>query len=540
MRFLPVGKEALLVELADLNQTLSLLDSLQEQPITGVLELVPAARTILLKYLPHLIFTPDLVNEIASRSLSVDAKRSDVLVQIPVRYNGEDLSKVAKMLDLTIDEVIRRHSNTEWTVAFSGFAPGFSYLTGGDPCFNVPRRKIPRTSVPAGSVALAGNFSAVYPKASPGGWQIIGETDTPMWDLTRTPPALLQPGYRVRFVDANCEKAFFGGKKMKPVRHKKKENYGHGHTLKNNNRKYQGFTVINPGLFTVFQDLGRYGLAGNGVSASGALDKAALRAANRLVGNRSDLPLLESAGGLILQSNGDLVIAITGAKAKSLLVTIDGRSWSVPGYSPIALSHGDRVHIGQPTRGSRCYVAVRGGYKVSHVLGSASRDTLAHLGPEPLCIGQNLDVSDMALHSVSEPELPPENMPAAGEEVVLDIILGPRTDWFTAETPALMEKQCWEVSSQSNRIGLRLRAEEPIERVIVDELPSEGTVPGAIQVPPSGQPVIFLADHPLTGGYPVVGCVADHHLDLAGQIPAGSLVRFRVIRPFERIFSLPY
>jgi allophanate hydrolase subunit 2 len=146
----------------------------------------------------------------------------------------------------------------------------------------------------------------------------------------------------------------------------------------------------------------------------------------------------------------------------------------------------------------------------------------------------------MALHSVSEPELPPENMPAAGEEVVLDIILGPRTDWFTAETPALMEKQCWEVSSQSNRIGLRLRAEEPIERVIVDELPSEGTVPGAIQVPPSGQPVIFLADHPLTGGYPVVGCVADHHLDLAGQIPAGSLVRFRVIRPFERIFSLPY
>jgi KipI family sensor histidine kinase inhibitor len=120
-------------------------------------------------------------------------QRSDVLVQIPVRYDGEDLAEVAQILGITAEEVVRRHTGSEWSVAFTGFAPGFAYLSGGDPIFNVPRRATPRTKVPAGAVALAGSFSAVYPQASPGGWQIIGVTDAAMWDLARDLPACCSP-----------------------------------------------------------------------------------------------------------------------------------------------------------------------------------------------------------------------------------------------------------------------------------------------------------------------------------------------------------
>ncbi|MEG1735793.1 MAG: allophanate hydrolase subunit 1, partial [Comamonas sp.] len=201
MRFLPVNRHSIMVELADLQQTLVLLGALQAKPIAGVQELVPAARTILVQFAPHIITAAQLIGEIAAHDLQGSVQRSDVLVEIPVRYDGEDLAEVAQILNISAEEVVRRHTQSEWSVAFTGFAPGFAYLTGGDPIFNVPRRATPRTKVPAGAVALAGTFSAVYPQASPGGWQIIGVTDSAMWDLSRDLPALLQPGYRVRFVD---------------------------------------------------------------------------------------------------------------------------------------------------------------------------------------------------------------------------------------------------------------------------------------------------------------------------------------------------
>ena len=162
-------------------------------------------RTILVYFEPHRITVARLVNAIAGRDLQGSVQRSEVLVQIPVRYDGEDLAEVAQILGISAEEVVRRHTGSEWSVAFTGFAPGFAYLSGGDAIFNVPRRATPR-KVPAGAVALAGSFSAVYPQASPGGWQIIGVTDTAMWDLSRDLPALLQPGYRVRFVDAGALK----------------------------------------------------------------------------------------------------------------------------------------------------------------------------------------------------------------------------------------------------------------------------------------------------------------------------------------------
>ena len=543
MRFLPVNRYTLLVELADLEQTLLLLGALQAQPIDGVQELVPAARSVLVQFAPHTISAAQLVQRIAACDLGGRVQRSDVLVQIPVRYDGEDLAEVAQMLGVSPEEVVRRHTGSEWSVAFTGFAPGFAYLSGGDPIFNVPRRATPRTKVPAGAVALAGTFSAVYPQASPGGWQIIGVTDAAMWDLSRDLPALLQPGYRVQFVAVQTA-AGTGDDSQNIAACAHAEMVSSAKASENQDGSAQ--TAINldstalcvraTGLLTLFQDLGRPGQAGQGVSASGALDQAAFKTANRLVGNASHLPVLETVGGgLSLHSRGETVVAITGADAPLHITSAAGQRWGVPRYTPVALADGDTLTIGQPTAGARCYVAVRGGYGVAQVLGSASTDTLAHVGPPALQVGQLLPVQPARHAVVAEAALPPLHLPAPGQEVVLDVELGPRTDWFTPDAVALLARQRWQVTPQSNRVGLRLAGEQPLQRAITAELPSEGTALGAIQVPASGQPVLFLADHPLTGGYPVIGCVAPHHLDLAGQIPVGTWIRWNPIRAFAAL-----
>lgn len=542
MRFLPVNSQALLVELAGLDQTLALLASLQARPVTGVRELIPAARTILVQFAPHIVTAAQLVKAVAARDLNATVQRGDVLVQIPVRYDGEDLAEVAQLLGISAAELVRRHTGCEWSVAFTGFAPGFAYLAGGDPIFDLPRRATPRTRVPAGAVALAGRFSAVYPQASPGGWQLIGVTDTPMWDLSRDLPALLQPGYRVRFVDAAAREDIaagahqVGGTEQGPGPAAPPRSDGAVPLGGRRAAAQGGVQIRSTGLLTVFQDLGRHGQAGQGVSASGAMDQGALKAANRLVGNASDAPALETVGGgLALQSLGEQVVAVTGAAAPLSLSTADGRAWPVPSHAPLALADGDILRLGQPAAGARCYVAVRGGYAVDKVLGSASTDTLAQVGPDALCVGQVLAVNAAANAIVGEPQQPPAHLPAPGQEVVLDVEPGPRTDWFTPESVALLAAQRWQVTPQSNRVGLRLAGEQALRRAIAGELPSEGTPLGAIQVPASGQPVLFLADHPLTGGYPVIGCVAPHHLDLAGQIPVGAWIRFNPIRPFEEL-----
>lgn len=524
IRFLPVNLDALLVELDDLPQTLALLASLQAEPIAGIEELVPAARTLLVRYRPAKVSRAALVERIGARSLTAPVERAASLIEIPVDYSGEDLDEVAQMLGIPRDEVIRRHTGSEYTVAFTGFAPGFAYLSGGDPVLNVPRRATPRTRIPAGAVGLAGPFSGVYPQASPGGWQIIGVTATPMWDLGREVPALLQPGFRVRFIDMASRPALPPPASARPPAAAVIAVEPHGAALE----------IRRTGLQALFQDTGRHGQAGQGVSASGAVDQGALRAANRLVGNASDAACVEIAcGGIQFVCHGEVVVAFTGADAAIDITTAGGASWSAPSYQAIALSDGDSVLLGMPHAGFRSYLAVRGGFAIAPVLGSRSTDTLARVGPAPIAAGDVLPVRPVVRGAiVALHEQPPADLPTVEETVTLDVVMGPRTDWFTPGAVALLASQVWKVTPQSNRVGLRLAGEQPLVRANPAELPSEGTGLGALQVPPSGQPVLFLADHPLTGGYPVIGAVATYHLDRAGQIPIGASVRFNPIQPF--------
>ena len=259
LRFLPVTHNALLVELADLDQTLALLASLQRTPLTGVQELVPAARTLLVQFRPSATGIAQLVRTIAARDLSHKVQRGGTLIEIPVHYDGEDLAEVAQILGITPEELVRRHTGSAYNVAFVGFAPGFAYLSGGHESLDVPRRATPRTRIPAGAVALAGQFSGVYPQASPGGWQIIGTTPLAMWDISRAVPALLQPGFQVRFVDIAALSV--------AARAQLESDSGQNHAKTTAPVAACGpaLEVRAPGLLTLLQDLGRPGQAGQGV-----------------------------------------------------------------------------------------------------------------------------------------------------------------------------------------------------------------------------------------------------------------------------------
>ncbi|PUB27842.1 KipI family sensor histidine kinase inhibitor [Promicromonospora sp. AC04] len=593
MRVLTARDDALLVELDDLDQAVALYESLLADPVRGVGVPVPGARTLLVPFRPSAIAARDLATELRTRPLERRTTSAARTVEIPVLYDGADLAEAAGLLGWSPDELVRRHTAAAWTVGFVGFAPGFAYLTSDDSELVVPRRSSPRTRVPAGSVALAGPYSGVYPRESPGGWQLVGRTDAPIWDVTRERPALLLPGDQVRFV-AIREKVRFDravGHASQPetspnrlIEADLRSTTGSGHVD-------EGVEVVSPGVQALVQDLGRPGSEGAGVSASGALDRPSLRAANRAVGNPSDAAAIESVGGLRLRSRGPQVLAVTGAVGDIVVrpgVAAepgavgpggDQRGAAEPARpnrrprpgEPFALDDGDELRLAPPARGVRAYVAVRGGIDVPPVLGSRATDVLAGLGPDPLGSGDLLPVGTPARGLpaadpfVSVPvggtaprgaprgetqqgamrpgETPPsgiqaaagtlppsDDLPAPGEVTVLPIVLGPRDDWFDAAAIARLTGQDWLVTPRSNRIGLRLDG-EPVTRVPERdgaELPSEGCVTGAIQVPPDGLPVLFLADHPLTGGYPVVGAVAADHVPLAGQLPAGAHVRFTI------------
>lgn len=200
MRLLPSGSTGLLVELDDLDAVIALYAALVDDRPHGVVDVVPAAQTILLVIDPAMTTLDDAASAVRSATPRPVRPASRAVVEVPVSYDGEDLPAVADLLNCTPADVVRRHVAQEWTVAFCGFAPGFGYLTTSA-SWDVPRRTSPRTAVPPGSVALAGQFSGVYPRASPGGWQLIGRTGLTVFDVTRTPAALLRPGVRVQFVD---------------------------------------------------------------------------------------------------------------------------------------------------------------------------------------------------------------------------------------------------------------------------------------------------------------------------------------------------
>jgi KipI family sensor histidine kinase inhibitor len=547
LTFHTASRRHLLVECEDLTATMALHRSLEAAALPGVVELVPAARTVLISFDPRRTGAEALEEAIRGLERTDSSTGEAREVTIDVRYDGEDLAEVAELLSVSPAEVIARHQAATWQVAFAGFAPGFGYLAGDDELFDVPRRSSPRTRVPVGAVALAGEFTGVYPRSSPGGWQLIGRTEARLWDLDRQPPALFVPGTIVRFVEAERESVDLGAgagaddasasassaaveaRSSAAAETDSSTETEDAENAPGNATSAAGHAVevVRPGLQLLIEDLGRPGFNSMGVSGAGAADRTALRRGNRLVGNAESAAGLESfGGGAVLRVIGDGVAAVTGAAGS---ITVTGADGTIhrPGLGEaFAIADGDELELGGTDQGARRYLALRGGIDVDTALGSASTDTLAGLGPAALDRGSRLSLHDprTAPHLVDPHPRSECALPRPGQTVTMTVTLGPREDWFTSAGIETLLSQEWTVTHESDRVGLRLSGQVALERARTGELPSEGAVTGALQVPPSGQPVLFGPDHPLTGGYPIIASVDD--VDFAAQLPPGVKLRF--------------
>lgn len=279
--------------------------------------------------------------------------------------------------------------------------------------------------------------------------------------------------------------------------------------------------VVASGPLTSVQDLGRPGWAHVGVPHSGALDRAALRLANRLLGNHEGDAALEiTVGGFEARFSDECWFVATGAWAP---LRLDGDA--VDPNRPTRALRGQTLSVDAAAHGLRSYLAVRGGFAVQPVLGSRSTDVLSGIGPAIVRAGDELPIGKPPAHPVPALEIAPWS-PPSDARIEVPVHIGPRQDWFAAASLDSFFATEWEVSAESNRVGARLLG-TPLVRARTDELPSEGMVAGAIQVPPSGLPTVLLADHPVTGGYPVIGVVASRSLDVFAQLRPGQRVSFR-------------
>ena len=550
----------------------ALAAAIVSQRYDGVLDVVPGADTVLVTTEPGRADLAGLAERVAALEPPAAGPAATALAEIPVIYDGPDLAEVARLTGLPPAEVVARHAAAEYRVGWLGFSPGFGYLTGLDPALAaVPRLAEPRVRVPAGSVAIAGGLAAVYSQTSPGGWRLLGRTSAMLWDADREPPALLSPGMRVRFraVDEMPD-APPPAHRAPPARPGAADVVaapgaagvatglgaadvvaGPGAAGEVAAQETPGVAVevIRPGPLATVQDLGRPGYAHLGVPLSGAADQASLRLANRLVGNPDGAAGLElTLGRAMLRFTAAARVAVTGATATVTVTGPDGTDLTGTDLAGTDLAGtglaaeagrvagagraldvpaGGVVRIGAPAIGLRSYVAVRGGIDAAPVLGSRSADVRSGLGPAPVRAGDLLPVGTPGPPPAGPPAPAPRALPGPGQPAELRVIPGPRDDWFAPGALDLLCGDTYVVTPASDRIGLRLDG-PALPRAHGDELPSEGMVTGSLQVPAGGQPILLLADHGSTGGYPVIAVVASADIGLAAQLRPGSKIRFRI------------
>jgi KipI family sensor histidine kinase inhibitor len=563
-RFYPLGERSMLAKLpARISKTThrkirALSSALEGRE--GIRELVPCYAELKIDYDPTLVTFDELERHVESLDLRANQVDGPRLIEVPVCYDGEDLERVAIHNGISVDEVIRRHTEATCLIYMLGFSPGFAYMGGLDRALATPRLDIPRIKVPAGSVGIAGNQTGIYPVESPGGWNIIGQTSLSLFDPERKNPFLFEPGDEVRFVrearlnvkglkvegenvgQASCLSEFIDkplGVGRASLRHEegvlvrretrpflnKKEPYPTPLKSKNNLISRQGldvcptFKVIEPGMYTTVQDGGRYGYLRYGLPPGGAMDRAAFRRANALLGNDPDAAVLECTGTMpVLEFSQDAVISVVYADRETVL----------------AIKAGESVRFEPIGNGYRAYIAFEGGLDVPEVMGSCSTYVPAKLGGyegRVLRAGDVIGLGDGAGRMPAiQPCVPRRGVGegldlASASEAHIRVIPGPEADWFDCGGLNTFLTEAFTVSSKSDRAGIRLEG-SPLSFRSEEQMVSSGIAMGTIQVPPSGLPIIMMADHPTTGGYPRIGNVVEEDLSRLAQMKPGDVLRF--------------
>ncbi len=517
-----LGDHALLVGVPDPRAARRLTRALTAARLEGVAEVVGGLATVMVAFDPmagDVGARRPVLAHLMEETLGQPDDDEDggaALLEIPCTFDGPDLAEVATLATCTPEEVVAMVTARPLTVEVVGFSPGFAYLTGLPAALrHVPRRARPRPSVPAGSVALANGHAAVYPSASPGGWQLIGHTDEPLFTPWAPPYARLTPGDRVRFVKATTATGHDTGRPTSsaaPIPGAEAPPSG----------ARPVFEVEEPGLRSVLQDGGRKGVAALGVPAAGPADPDSFRLANELVGNPAGACALEiTARGPTLRCLSQSFVAVVGGSPD---LRLDGRPLAPGRVVPVTA--GQRLLVGPVRGGFRCYVAMAGGFVGPTLLGSYSSDQLAGLGPGPIMRGAQLWGAAMEPPLGDHLRVGAPGGAAPGEPVALRVVPGPHHERFAPGTFTTLASRRFTVEGASNRVGLRLRRDPrtPALSAAPGELDSQGMVTGAVQVPPDGEPVILLTDHATLGGYPVVAVVAAVDHGVLGQCAPGTTV----------------
>ena len=525
-RFLPAGDAGIVVELGDtidleLNARVRALDrALQATPFDGYVEAIPSYRSLLVFFDPDRAGFDEAAEHLRGLLTGPPAapEPEPELKEIPTVYDGEDLEEVAERLGATVDDVVRLHSDREYRVYVVGFTPGFAYMGRTHPKLDLPRRRTPRTRVPAGSVAIAMGQTGVYPSDTPGGWHLLGRADPrPLFDVDAEPPSRFVAGDRVRFV---------------PV-----DELGESPARRRPATRPDGVEVLaveDGGLSTTVQDLGRPGFQRYGVPVAGAADPDALVAANRCVRNSDGAAALEcTVQGPRLRALTAVVVALAGADLGAVVERADLGAWRPPPEGSFLLRPGNVLAFDGRRSGARAYLAVAGGVDVPVVLGSRSTYLTAGFGGLE---GRPLRAGDR-IAACSRPELrlgasSAQAVPPSPDEPVR-VIWGPQDDYFGEEGCRTLVTGRFVVAASSDRMGCRLQGPAVAHRG-AKEIISDGNALGSIQIPPDGQPIVMLADRATTGGYPKIATVVTEDVGRVAQRLPGESLSFRAVELRDR------
>jgi KipI family sensor histidine kinase inhibitor len=485
-----------------------LADAVRAAAIPGVTDVMAAPGRLTVAYDPLLVAdSAGLCEAVAAAVGAADAAAPEELLvhEIPVAYDGPDLDEVCVLKGIGRDAFVAAHTEPEYLVEAIGFLPGFGYLAGLPAGLATPRRATPRRVVPAGSVGIGGGQTGVYPFASPGGWNLVGRSDVRLFDVVRARPALWAVGDRVRFVAAELPPAAEAAAAPVPAMP----------------ASAAAFTVVQSGLFTTVQDLGRPGQRAAGVPLSGGADRVSLRLANLLVGNPEGAAVLEcTLLGPTLEFDREVTVAVVGAKFPGF-----------PGGVAMRVKAGTQLALGHATTGCRGYLAVAGGIDVPAVLGSRSTLVAAGLGGfsgRPVRAGDRLAVGDGGERTCLTPGAARGEVVQSAEcgpPAVLRIIPGEHADVFSGQAWSRL----FRARSRSDRMGLRLDGEPLPGAPAFAGMASVAVFPGTVQVPPDGRPIVLLADAQTIGGYPVLGQVIAADLPRAAQLRPNAEVRFEPV-----------
>lgn len=517
LSFKPQGDTGLLAYLGasvdpHLNARLhALANSLEQNLLPGVREIVPAYACLLVVFDP-LVCDHGQVQDWISRAeagLSGDTSRPSRVVELPVVYGGEygpDLEFVAGHTGLSQEEVIARHGAPDYLCYLVGFTPGFPFLGGLDPALETPRLETPRLDLPPGSVGIAANQAGIYPLGGPGGWQVLGRSPLLLYDPRRQDPFMIKAGDRVRFVQT--QQADFPDPPPLGV-----GEWAQGEPV---------LEVLRPGAFTTVQDQGRWGFGRSGVPVSGAMDQFSLAMANALVGNSLQAAALEiTVLGPKLKVLRPVQAAVCGA---DLGFRLDGAP--APLWRAISLQAGQVLDFTGPRNGSRATLATSGGMGAPLVMASRSTYSLGRLGA-PLKPGQLLTLAESP--GAGGFALADELIPTISRRLDIRVLSGPNQEHFSSKGLETFYSSEYAITSDSDRRGIRLKG-PGVE--LNPELPasilSEPGLPGIIQVPAGGDPIILLREQTV-GGYAKIATVISADLDLLARALPGDVIRFQEV-----------